>query len=335
MGMSRGRVWLAGVVALVGVGCGDDGDGADLDASSTTVPDKGQGSSSDGEVIEAYVEAMSDGDVDTAMELRCRAGRIAPEERELFESDLQRFTDATGRLAVGRIEVTDTDPRFEPAQPDRGAVELTYWLTFDGDEVDEPLVGIVIDEDGKRRLCAVTTTELARLQSVLPDALADLGPVRPDTLAELMPSSPGPDYRQLTDAQMDPATMPDALDTAVDGWTRSWQHQTYGGVTVSAVRFPSQQDAMEAARRWIARVDQPAVDAFDVPDLRGAQGVRFLGYDWLWLQPPTVGPYVDEVSLVFGDTYVTVAIGGVPTDANHDTAIAQAQAVARLASSAS
>jgi hypothetical protein len=29
---------------------------------------------------------------------------------------------------------------------------------------------------------------------------------------------------------------------------------------------------------------------------------------------PTVGPFIDEVSLVFDGTYLTVAIGGVPTE---------------------
>ena len=82
---------------------------------------------------------------------------------------------------------------------------------------------------------------------------------------------------------------------------------------------------MTAARRWMARVDQAAVETFDVPDVPGAQGVRFLAFEWLWMQPPTMGPYVDEVSLVFGDTYVTVAVGGVPTGAGHDSAMTHAR----------
>ena len=280
----------------------------------------------------AYVEAMSDDGIDAAMDLRCDVSRIVADDREAFEGDLRRFTEAVGRVGVGRIEVTDEDPDVEPLLEGRDAIELTYWLTFDGDEVDQPLVAIVVDEDGERRICAVTTTEVARMQATLGDGLADLGPARLDTLAALMPSSPGPDYRLNTDGRMDLATLPDALDDAVDGWNRIWQHETYGGVTVSASRFPSGEDAMSAARRWIARVDQSAVETFDVPDLPGAQGVRVLALEWLWIQPPTTGPYVDEVSLVFGDTYVTVAIGGVPTGAGHDSAITHAQAVARLAS---
>ena len=282
-------------------------------------------------MIVAYVEAMSDGDIDAAMDLRCEVGRIVAGDREAFEGDLRRFTEAAGRVGVGRIEVTDEDPDVEPSLEGRDAVELTYWPTFDGDEVDEPLVAVVVDEAGERRICAVTTTELARMQATLGDGLADLGPARPDTLAALMPSSPGPDHRLNTDGGMDPATLPEPLDGAVDGWSRIWQHETYGGVTVSAMRFPSGEDAMTAAQRWMARVDQPAVETFDIPDLPGARGVRFLAFEWLWIQPPTMGPYADEVSLVFGDTYVTVAIGGVPTGAAHDSAMTHAQEVARLA----
>ncbi len=284
-------------------------------------------------MVIAYVEAISDDDIDAAMDLRCEVSRIVADEREAFEGGLRRFTEGVGRVGVGRIEVTDEDPDVEPSLEGRDAVELTYWLTFDGDEVDEPLVAIVVDEDGERRICAGATSKLARMQATLGDGLADLGPVRLDTLAALMPSSPGPDYRLNTDGRMDLATLRDALDdNAVDGWSRTWQHETYGGVTVSATRFPSGEDGMSAAQRWMTRGDQYAVETFDVPDLPGAQGVRVLALGFLWVQPPTMGPYVDEVSLVFGDTYVTVAIGGVPTGAGHDGAITQAHAVARLAS---
>ena len=334
LGTSVRRVCVAALVAVVGVGCGGGGEGSSSTTSSTSIPGERQ-ESSDGEVIRAYTAAMSDGDIDAAMDLRCEVSRVAADDREAFEGDLRRFTEAVGRVAVGRIEVTDEDPDVEPSLEGHNAVELTYRLRFDGDEVDEPFVAIVVDENGERRICAVTTTELARMQATLGDGLADLGPARPDTLAALMPSSAGPDYRLTMDGPMDLATLRDALDDAVDGWSRYWQHETNGGVAVSATRFPSGEDAMRAARRWMARVDQAAVETFDVPDLPGAQGVRFLAYEWLWIQPATMGPYVDEVSLVFGDTFLTVAIGGVPTGARYDSAVTHAQAVARLASVAS
>ncbi len=336
LGITVRHICVAALVAVVGAGCGDGGDGGEGSGSATAATPAPDGTQepSDRDVVMAYAEAMSDGDIDAAMDLRCEAGRIAADDRAAFEDDLRRFTDAVGRVGVGRVEVTDEDPDVEPRLEDRDAVELTYWLTFDGDEVDEPLVAIVVDEDRERRICAVTTTELARLQATLGNGLADLGPARTDTLAALMPSSSGPGYRLSTDGRMDLATLPVSLDDAVDGWARTWEHETYGGVTVSAMRFPSGEDAMTAARRRMAEIDQPAVETFDVPGLPGAQGVRVLALEWLWMQPPTVGPYVDEVSLVFGDTYVTVAIGGVPTGAGHDDVVTHAQAVARLASGA-
>jgi hypothetical protein len=294
--------------------------------------DDGAGSADrDTEVIRSYVEAMSGGDVDAAMELRCEAGRPAQERRQLFEDDLRRLTDAVGPIDVGRIEVSDTDPRLERSLQGRDAVELTYWLTIGGEEVEEPLVSVVVDEDGQRRVCTFTTAEFPQANGVLGQDLADLGDAAPPDLADLLPTSVGPGFRLVDDAAMDLSSMPGQLDGAVEGWFRIWQQETYGGVTLSAMRFGSPEEALAAAREWTRRVDDTAIEIIDVPGVAGASGVRSLGYEWLWMQPPTEGPYLDEVSMVFGDTYVTIAIGGVPTGADHEIAIAQAQEIARLA----
>ena len=330
-------VWAASLVLLAG-GCrsGDDGADAGEAPSPASPPGSEAGPTSedggaDADIVRSYVEAMNDGDIDLAMELRCRAGRPSPDERELFEADLQRLLDTTGELGVGRIEVSDTDPRVEASLQGRHAVELTYWMTTDGEEVDDPLLGIVVDEDGKRRICTFTTGAFPLMDAELGDELADVGQPSTGDLADLLPSTPGPDYHTVMDERMDLSTLSDELDAATEGWARSWQEETYGGVTVSALRFAGAGDALDAGRAWMARVDAPAVEIFDVPDVPGASGVRFLGYEWLWLQPPTSGPYVDEVSMVLGDTYVTIGVGAVPTGEGHDIAVAQAQEVARRA----
>jgi hypothetical protein len=325
LGGRHGRVGAVAFVVVAAVGCGgDDGGSESAESSSTT----GTSEPADVEVIEAYVAAMGEGDVDAAMELRCEAGRISADERDLFEDDLRRLTDGAGRLGVGRVEVTDEDPAVEASLQSGHPVELTYWMTLDGEEVDEPLVSVVVDEDGERRMCTFSTTELARMQATLGDGLADLGPVEAGELVDLMPPAAGPGYVLHADGRLDPTTLSGVLDAGIDMWRRSWRRAGYGGVTVSAIRFGSPAEAMEAARGWMARVDDPAVETFEVPGLAGAQGVRFLALEWLWLQPPTVGPYIDEVSLVLGDTYVTVGVGGVPTGTGHETAIAVAREVA-------
>jgi hypothetical protein len=309
-------VGAVAALALVGAGCGG---GADQPNAAP-----------DGEVIEAYVRAMSDGDIDAAMALRCEDGRIAPGDREAFTGDLRRLIRDNGPLGVHTIEVTDERPDVAASLDGRNAVELTYHMTLDGHEEDRPLVAIVVDEDGERRICSVTTPELAEMQARLGEELADLGSASAGTLAASLPA-PGPDDRLVRDGPMEPTTFTGALGAAVDGWSRAWQVDADSGVTVSALRFPSAQEAMDAARRWTARQDQAAVEVFAVPGVSGAEGVRILAYEWLWLQPPTVGPYVDEVSLVLGDTYVSVAVGGVATGSGHETATALAQDVARLA----
>jgi hypothetical protein len=320
-----GTLAVLGMLAAVAAGCGDDGS---PEPAAEPRADARAGRA-DIQLVEAYVDAMGEGDVDAAMAMRCEDGRIERDERELFESDLGRFVDTHGRLGVARAGITDTDPVMADESLEN-PVEVTYWMTLDGEEAAEPLVGVVVDEGGERRLCSFTTSELAHMQAVLGDDLEDLGQPRAGTLSELMPTSPGPGHRQAFDEAIDPDTLTGSLDGAVDGWARAWQKLPYGGVTVSAMRFPSAEAALEAGRGWMARVDQAAVEIFEVPDLAGASGVRFLGYEWLWVQPPTEGPFIDEVSMVLGDVYVTVAVANLPTGSGHDMAVAQADEVARL-----
>jgi hypothetical protein len=329
---------MCAVVGLVlATGCHQDGGGPDARGSRSPVAeddvagDTGDSDDPDAAVVRAYVEAMGDRDVDGALQFRCQAGRPSPAERELFDGDLDRLLDATGELGVGRIEVSDRAPRVGESLQGRHAVELNYWMTVDGDEVAEPLVGIVVDEDGERRLCTFTTGMFPSLYDELGDDLADLGALADGDLAALLPTSLGPGYRSLRDEAMDASTLTGALAAGSEGWIRMWKEEPYGGVTMSAIRFPSEHQALAAARTWMARVDDSATEIFAVPDVPGASGVRFLGFEWLWMQPPATGPYVDEVSMVFGDVYVNLAIGGVATGEGHEDAIARAQEVARLA----
>jgi hypothetical protein len=334
---------MCGVVGLVLVtGCHQDDGGSDArgsrpptaeddDAAGAEVTDPDDADDPDAAVVRAYVEAMGAGDVDRALRFRCQAGRPALARRERFERDLGRLVDASGELGVGRIEVSDRAPRVGESLQGRHAVELNYWMTLDGDEVAEPLVGIVVDEDGERRLCTFATGMAPYMDDELSGDLADLGAAPGRDLAALLPVSLGSGCRSLSDEAMDASTLTGPLAGGIEGWTRSWQEEPYGGVTMSALRFPSEDIAMAAARTWMFRVEAAATQIFAVPGVPEASGVRFLGFEWLWLQPPAIGPYIDEVSMVFGDVYVNVAIGVVTTGEGHEDAIARAQEVARLA----
>jgi hypothetical protein len=213
-------------------------------------------------------------------------------------------------------------------------VLLRYWLTFDEAEVNEPLLAIVADEDGQRRLCSQTPAVFLEMSRELREGVTDLGAPTVTTLVELMPTQEGPDIRLVRDEAIAPSTLGGPLAGASEGWIRMWQLGE-GGATVAAYRYASPADALRAADEWLAGRDVGAIDVFDIPDVPGARGVRLLAKAWLWVQPPTVGPYIDEITMLFGDTVVIAGVNSTSHGGHHEAAIAQARDVVRLATASS
>jgi hypothetical protein len=328
VGGVRARLCIVVSLLLVGGGGGDSaGDGPSASPAAT---ENVRADQVDAAVLESYVSAMAAGDIDAAMELRCEASRISPSQREAFERQLRLLIEEEGELGLGQVEVEDSDPRVVSSLRDRHAVLLRYWLMFDGAEVSEPLLAIVADEDGQRRLCSHRPAVFPEMYDELREGVADLGAPTAATLAELMPESAGPDPRLVRDEAIDTSTPTGQLEGATEGWIRMWAHAD-GGATVAAYRYASPADARRSAGALLARRDTGAIETFDIPDIPGARGVRLLSLGWLWIQPPTVGPYIDEVTMVFGDTVVIAGINSTSTESHHQLAIAQARDIVRLA----
>jgi hypothetical protein len=315
---------------LLGGGCG--GSGGDGRSRGATA-ENGRVDQADADVLEGYVSAMTAGDVGAAMERRCAESRISPSEREEFEHQLQGLIEDEGELGLARVEIGDTRPPVVPSLRDRHAVLLRYWLTFDGAEVSEPLHAIVADEDGQRRLCSNTPAVYLEMSRELRNGVTDLGAPTAETLVALMPTEEGPDVRLVRDEAIAASTQSGPLAGASESWIRMWQHDD-GGATVAAYRYASPADALRSADEWLAGRDVGAIDVFDIPDVPGARGVRLLAKAWLWVQPPTVGPCIDEITMLFGDTVVIAGVNST-SDGGHEAAIAQARDVVSLAAASS
>lgn len=80
-------------------------------------------------------------------------------------------------------------------------------------------------------------------------------------------------------------------------------------------------------------VASDAIEQFDVPGLDQAVGIRYLGFAWLWIQPPTSGPFIDQVVLRCGDTLITASVSNLATGSGHDVVVKLASDVSSLARS--
>jgi hypothetical protein len=331
-----GRRWVAGLAA-VGVlvaACGQD--------KSSGVGDVEAGSSPpDAAVIRSYVEALAEGDVDAAMELRCRDGRHEGDTNDQFGAELERLTDALGAPELVRVSASDPptgvgawveggdDDPEQRWREELDAVELKYWLSFGGVEFDDPQFAVVLDEGGERRICGHATHAADHIFEVIDDAISDAGLPSVGELSDLMPASIGDNYQQVQDS----AYTPD-LPGAVDGFTRAWQEAgKHAGARVSAYRFTSPDVALAWAGHRARTVAGDAVQQFDVPGLRGAVGVRVSASAWLLIQPTGEPPFLDEVIFVAGSVGVEIGVTQSGIDADTGVAVDVGHQVVDLARS--
>jgi hypothetical protein len=290
-------------------------------------------------VIEAYVTALAAGDIDAAIALRCERARPEGANRQAFRSKLERLTGSLGPPRVEEVVENHpptglvplgqaaNDPQRTGWREDLDAVELSYWLSFGGVDIEDPLITVVIEEDGERRLCGNATHVAKGMYDRLGDDIADLGPGAPDELPALMPSGLGEGYEQIQDE----AHVPEHLPHAEAAWMRAWQAPGYGGGRVSAIRFDSADGALRGASQLARDLAIGAVGGFEVPGLSGAVGVRVSGLAWLWVHPTGEAPYEDHAVLVFGDVVVDVGITVVKTGRDHRQVIKVANEVAHFA----
>lgn len=331
-------------VGVVAAGCANEGDRPPLaDAPGRLSTATGRARSPDvppdAAVVEAYVAALAAAEIDAAIALRCARARPEGAGRRAFRSDLERLTDSLGAPAVEQVVENHpptglapfgqaaNDPQRTGWRQDLDAVELSYWLSFGGVAIEDPLITVVIEEHGQRRLCGGATHVAKDVYELLGDGVADLGPATPDELSALMPSGLGEGYEQFQDE----AYVPEHLPGAVAGWTRAWQAPVYGGGRVTATRFDSADAALRGATQLAQDHATGAIGVFDVPGLNGAQGVRVSGLAGLLIHPTGQPPYVDHAFLVFGDVVVDVGVTVLETGSDHRKVIRLANEVAHLA----
>jgi hypothetical protein len=123
-----------------------------------------------------------------------------------------------------------------------------------------------------------------------------------------MPSSGPPGETVLPDEPTAPTeAFQRPFPGQLDGRNRAWEKPQIGGSRVSAVRFETEQQAVDAARFALRLKSRHGVDTFPVDGVPGALGIRVVQLAGLDLQPPDVGPYADWVYVVYRNTVIEVA----------------------------
>jgi hypothetical protein len=293
----------------------------------------------DAAVLRSYVEALAEGDVDSAMELRCRNARQEGDAQVQFGAELERLTDALG--APKLVRVSESDPPTgvgawveggddDPEQRWReelDAVELRYWLSFGGVEFDDPQYAVVLDEGGERRICGHATHAADRLFDVIDDDISDTGLPSVRQLSDLMPATVGDNYQQVEDR----AHTPEDLPGAVEAYTRAWQEAgEHAGARVSAFRFTSP----DVALAWAGH--RARTEAGDSVRRSGAQGCSRCAGQCIILAAHTTNrrsTLPRPVIFLAGNVGVEIAVTQSGTDADTGMAVDISHQVADLARS--
>ena len=257
-------------------------------------------------VLDRYIAALKAGDVDTAMEQRCAAKRVADDERALF---LQQARDVIDMAAITGVTVSDATLLVGSGSGSAADIHFDYTLTTRSGS-SEPLHGVAVDEGGTLRLCGYAQTHIDKFATELTAKVASgRFPSRP--LRELMPPSPPDGYRVVDDHSY--STRGDAPGV-IDGWTRAWQTGTFGGARVSATRYRTPELAAAALRATLEAITPDVTERFEVVE---GIGTRRACAAWTWLQPPSMGYQCDEIVILESDTVLEINAAGLPPAADH------------------
>lgn len=303
---------VVGLLGLVVASCAGDQRETSLDAA--------RGS------LTRYVNAITAGNFEEAMNERCTAARIKDEDKTLFLNQAARMVEALGPLGIVSVRMVDVPSGLRPVTDLPSPVEMSYRLSMKGSPAGADLITVIVKEDGKQRLCGFATEEAKRLHASLSRPVGDLGSTTQDPRG-LMPPPPA-GYQQVADTAGTP-TKPGLKST----WSRAWQFGDYGGARVTTAKYETTAQATSGATELLQGVASDGVGEFDLQGLPEARGVRYLGYAWLWVQPVTEGPFIDQVVMKFGDNVVSVTVSNLHTGSGHEVAAKLTDDVARLARS--
>ena len=323
---------LRELVLLVAVslvaGCSSGGGGAQ---PSRGVRREGLGDAV--EVVRDYLDALRTGDLAAALRYRCSTVADLPVPVDMAREQIERLAGTAGAIDSVEARELKIDPHDEGPLPDfPDPVLVAYRLVIDGQPHPE-MQALTVVENGRRRWCGghtLTSDQFFsehRDERVVAQPGAAIGALR-----ELMPSA-GPAGQTL---QPDEPTVPtdvfrEPRAGQIEGWSRGWTKPAVGGSRVSAIRFETQQEAVELARLALRVKFIHGVETFSIDGVPGAVGIRVLELGWLDVQPPDVGPYADWVYIVYGNTVVEITASELLNDPRHETVTALARQVQRLA----
>ena len=243
----------------------------------------------------SYVAAIGSGDIDAALALRCDDAQPEAEDRELFALQAGQLVGELGPLEVEHVEAAMVEGVDVVRFTLRGH---EGWLEVHGTR----------SPDGEVQLCGSRPTASYLVDGALV-AAPDLGPTAAAPQALVPAEVSGLD--QIESEQVEQLSDPDgALRGFDDMWSAAWADPTYGGLRVDVARFADPEQAAGAAERVLADRALDGVSTFDT-GLAASTGVRALAMAWLWVQPPTVAPYLDSTVLRFDDTVVVVEASGM------------------------
>jgi hypothetical protein len=238
--------------------------------------------------LERYVEAINRGDTSSAMDLRCADATVPDDQVETFERDAAALIDAVGPLRIASVEPV----------PELAPVDGLMRYTFEGHEG-----ALTIAEDGEDGFCFWRPAASYDLQRQLDP------PIDPGETAvpaeQLLPTSVGDGYELVPT----PAGG-DSSSSAPEQVSRSWQPSSFGGVTVTAGTYPDVEAALADAALLLDETAAAGVAEVELVGTPEVRAVRSLGYAWLWVQPPSVGPFIDRAVMPFGRVLVTVQVSG-------------------------
>lgn len=280
-------------------------------------------------VVKDYVEAISAGDLDAAIALRCRAARPAADEIEEWAVEVRRLEQEIG--VIEGVETRQVSYPLEPMEPLPDPVRVAYRIVVDGNVTDEQ-VTVTVVEDGQRRLCGHATA----VSMTWADTLSCEFTPQPPTsaaLVDLMPDTGPPGLVQYEDREVPVERVPEPRPGLVEHWVRTWRPDSGGGAraSIEAFRFSTEEHAIDAAQSLLGHDCAAGVALFSVPGVPGALGVHVMGWQALYVQPPNLGPMLDSVTAVYGTTVVVLNVTD-ETD-SHDVVSGLARSVNVVATS--
>lgn len=244
-------------------------------------------------LLERYVDAINRGDVAAAMALRCPDARISDALVERFAGDAAALIEQVGPLQVASVR---------PA-PELAPIDGLLQYSFEGHEG-----ALTVADDGEDGFCFWRPAESFALQRAL-DPPVDLGESAVPA-EQLLPTSVG-DGLEVAPTPLGG----DSSSTAPEQVSRSWQAPSFGGVTVTVGTHRNAAGALDDAALLLDEAIADGVAAVELPATPEIRAVRMVGYGWLWVQPPSVGPYIDRAVMPFGRLLVTVQVSGLDAGA--------------------